>query len=35
MKISELPTILLYENAAVKWRKSGFISEEELRKQIQ
>ena len=35
MKISELPTLLLYEKAAVKWRKSGFISEEELRKQIQ
>ena len=35
MKISELPTILLYEKAAVQWRKSGFISEEELRKQIQ
>lgn len=35
MKISELPTILLYDKAALKWRKSGFISEEELRKQIQ
>lgn len=35
MKISELPTLLLYEKAAVKWIKSGFISEEELRKQIQ
>ncbi|MGO4905755.1 thioredoxin domain-containing protein [Flavobacterium sp. W20_MBD1_R3] len=35
MKISELPTVLVYEKAAVKWRKSGFISEEELRKQIQ
>lgn len=35
MKISELPTLLLYEKTAVKWKKSGFISEEELRKQIQ
>jgi thioredoxin len=35
MKITELPTVLVYEKTAVKWRKSGFISEEELRKQIQ
>ncbi|TDE27941.1 redoxin domain-containing protein [Flavobacterium ranwuense] len=35
MKISELPTVLLYDNAVVKWKHSGFISEEELRKQIQ
>ncbi|WP_338647633.1 thioredoxin domain-containing protein [Flavobacterium sp. KS-LB2] len=35
MKISELPTLLLYDNATVKWKHSGFISEEELRKQIQ
>ncbi len=35
MKISELPTLLIYENAAVQWKHSGFISEEELRKQIQ
>lgn len=35
MKISELPTLLLYDNATVKWRQSGFVSEEELRKQIQ
>ncbi|OAB26263.1 thioredoxin [Flavobacterium fryxellicola] len=35
MKISELPTLLLYDNAAVTWRQSGFVSEEELRKQIQ
>lgn len=35
MKISELPTLLLYEKAAVKWKHSGFISEEHLRKQIQ
>ena len=35
MKISELPTLLLYENAAVKWKHSGFISEEDLKKQLQ
>ncbi len=35
MKISELPTLLLYEKATVKWKHSGFISEEDLRKQIQ
>jgi thioredoxin len=35
LKISELPTLLLYENNAVKWQNSGFISEEDLKKQIQ
>lgn len=35
LKISELPTLLLYEDSAVKWKHSGFMSEEELRKQIQ
>ena len=35
MKISELPTLLLYENATVKWRHSGFISENDLKKQLQ
>ena len=35
MKISELPTLFLYEKAAVKWKHSGYISEEDLRKQIQ
>ncbi|MFV8442737.1 thioredoxin domain-containing protein [Flavobacterium sp. LB2P44] len=35
MKISELPTLLLYENKEVKWKHSGFIKEEELKKQIQ
>ena len=35
MKISELPTLLLYENREVKWKHSGFISEEDLKKQIQ
>ena len=35
MKISELPTLLLYENATVKWKHSGFISENDLKKQLQ
>ena len=35
MKISELPALFLYDKAAVKWKHTGFISEEDLRKQIQ
>jgi thioredoxin len=35
MKISELPTLLLYENKEVKWKHSGFISEDDLKKQLQ
>jgi thioredoxin len=35
MKIDELPTLLLYENKEVKWKHSGYISEKELRKQLQ
>jgi thioredoxin len=35
LKISELPTLLLYDNQALVWRQSGFVSEEDLRKQIQ
>lgn len=35
MKISELPTLFLYEKTKKKWQHSGFISEEDLRKQIQ
>lgn len=35
MKISELPTLLLYENKDVKWKYSGFISENDLKKQLQ
>jgi hypothetical protein len=35
MKIDELPTLLLYKNKEVKWRNSGFISEEDLKKQLQ
>ncbi len=34
MKISELPTLLLYENKEVKWKHSGFISEDDLKKQL-
>lgn len=34
LKISELPTLLLYENKAIKWQNSGFISEEDLKKQL-
>jgi thioredoxin len=32
LKIDELPTLLLYENKEVKWKHSGFISEEDLKK---
>ena len=35
MKIDELPTLILYENKEVKWKHSGYISEENLRKQLQ
>jgi len=34
MKILELPTLLLYENKELKWKHSGFISEEDLKKQL-
>jgi thioredoxin len=34
LKISELPTLLLYKNKAIKWQNSGFISEEDLKKQL-
>jgi thioredoxin len=34
LKIDELPTLLLYENKEVKWRNSGFISEEDLTKHL-
>jgi thioredoxin len=34
MKISELPSLLLYENKEVKWKHTGFISEEDLKKQL-
>lgn len=35
LKIEELPTLLLYENNNLKWKSSGFVSEEDLKKQIQ
>lgn len=35
LKISELPTLLLYENKVVKWQQSGLVSEEELKTQLQ
>lgn len=35
MKIEELPTLILYENKEIKWKHSGYISEEDLRKQLQ
>lgn len=35
LKISELPTLLLYENKEIKWQHSGYISEEDLKKQLQ
>lgn len=34
LKIEELPTLLLYENKNLKWKSSGFVSEEDLKKQI-
>lgn len=34
MKISELPTLLLYENKQLKWQHSGYISESDLKKQL-
>ena len=35
MKILELPTLLIYENKELKWKHSGYISEEDLKKQLQ
>lgn len=34
MKISELPTLLLYKNKQLKWQHSGYISESDLKKQF-
>ncbi len=34
MKIDELPTLLLYENNKLVWQHKGFISEEDLKKQL-
>jgi rhodanese-related sulfurtransferase len=33
-KISGLPTLILYEQGKVKWKHSGFISEEDLKKKL-
>jgi thioredoxin len=35
MKILELPTLILYENKVLKWKNSGYISEQDLKKQLQ
>ena len=35
MKIDELPTLILYKNKEIVWKHSGFISEEDLKKQLQ
>lgn len=35
LKLDELPVILIYEKGALKWQHTGFLSEEDLRKQIQ
>lgn len=34
MKIDGLPTIIVYENGKETWRNIGFISEEDLKKQL-
>jgi thioredoxin len=34
LKISGLPTLLLYENNKLLWKNEGFISEEELTKKL-
>ncbi|WP_374173941.1 thioredoxin domain-containing protein [Flavobacterium tructae] len=35
MKIEQLPTMILYQNKAEKWKNIGFIKEEDLKKQLQ
>ena len=35
LKIDELPVLLLYDKKEMKWRHSGFISEDDLKKQLQ
>jgi thioredoxin len=35
LKIDELPTLFIYKNNQIIWKHSGFISEEELTKQLQ
>lgn len=34
MKMDQLPVILIYENGKIVWQHKGFISEEELKKQL-
>lgn len=34
LKIDELPVLLLYENNKIIWRHNGFISEDNLRKEL-
>ena len=34
MKIDELPTLLLYKNKQITWSHKGFISEDDLKKQL-
>lgn len=34
LKIDELPTLILYRNKEVTWKHSGFVSEEDLKKQL-
>lgn len=35
MKIVELPTLILYQNKEIIWKHSGYISKEDLKKQLQ
>ncbi len=35
MKIDELPALLLYDHKKIVWKHNGFLSEEDLRKQLQ
>ncbi len=35
MKIDELPTLILYKNKKILWKNSGFITEKDLKKQLQ
>ncbi|MBC5837278.1 thioredoxin domain-containing protein [Flavobacterium muglaense] len=34
LKIEELPTLLVYKNNEVQWKHTGFITEQDLRKQL-
>jgi thioredoxin len=35
MKIDQLPIVVLYENHEEKWKNVGYISEQDLKKQLQ